>query len=447
MNKKLNNIFKILLLSFIISIFFIPLPSKAQIAPLTNCSVVSFAAPGTAQQACSQRQQVVSDATNCDVAWSGLTPNETCCCTKGIPAPAQTYSCTWRIKSTTTNPNDPSGHSTVAGGCYDSESTGTDCDPSSKPSTNSGVNSSKEIICCCPGPIADKPKFVADIILPELSIKIDTVKLTEEIYCDNEDGTGNCYYPWIAEYINGIYKYGFGVAGILAAIMLMAGGIIWLISAGDASKIGQAKDIITGSVIGLIILSTSYIILNTINPNLNILKNISLKMVDRITADEVKNPDDQKENPYQEGCDAARKGDFSVCEKYSNTPPGTMKDIPGTNQKATELVVNKYLAAMECVKQKNGGKSLFTVNEGWRSPATQIRYYNDPKMDAARPCCSNHGKGTALDLKRLAGAKMTWEFNDVSGLTSCMNAQGLFANLKGANGDPDEPWHWSPSGR
>jgi hypothetical protein len=73
---------------------------------------------------------------------------------------------------------------------------------------------------------------------------------------------------WIGEYITGIYNYGLSVAGILAAIMLMAGGLLWLVSGGDAGRITQAKELIVGSITGLIILAASFIILVQINPNL-----------------------------------------------------------------------------------------------------------------------------------------------------------------------------------
>jgi hypothetical protein len=72
----------------------------------------------------------------------------------------------------------------------------------------------------------------------------------------------------IAKMIKGFYNYGIGIAGILAAIMLMAGGLIWLTSAGNSEKITQAKNIMSGSVIGLVILFSSWMLLRTINPAL-----------------------------------------------------------------------------------------------------------------------------------------------------------------------------------
>jgi hypothetical protein len=73
---------------------------------------------------------------------------------------------------------------------------------------------------------------------------------------------------YIGLMVKGIYDYGLSIVGILAAIVLMAGGVIWLTSGGDASKITQAKDLILGSIVGIMLLFGAWLILKTINPNL-----------------------------------------------------------------------------------------------------------------------------------------------------------------------------------
>ena len=85
----------------------------------------------------------------------------------------------------------------------------------------------------------------------------------------------------LAQYIKAFYDYGLAIVGILAAIVLMGGGVLWLTSAGNDSKITQAKELIFGSIIGAIILFGSYIILNTINPDLLELKVISLTGIEK----------------------------------------------------------------------------------------------------------------------------------------------------------------------
>lgn len=125
-------------------------------------------------------------------------------------------------------------------------------------------------------PVTQTAKFV----MPILQIKIPGL----EEFNNNELCTkdGRCGIPWLAQYIRAIYNYAIAVAGILAAIVLMAGGVIWLISGGDSSKVTQAKELIFGSISGLVILASSYILLTQINPDLVTLKTIDLIQVRRL---------------------------------------------------------------------------------------------------------------------------------------------------------------------
>lgn len=90
---------------------------------------------------------------------------------------------------------------------------------------------------------------------------------------------GNMSSDLLAKYIKALYDYGLMIGGILAAVVLMGGGVLWLISAGNDSKIAQAKELITGSVVGLIILFGSWVILDTINPNLTVLPSINTQVI------------------------------------------------------------------------------------------------------------------------------------------------------------------------
>jgi len=182
-------------------------------------------------------------------------------------------SCSWRAYTLQVDPPQ-----ILSAGCFSDEDRSGDAkcsDP--KPAGSSGLVNT-EYFCCCQATqeaATKEPKFK----IPELQIDIPTLKLSE-VKCQADDsGNFNCPIPWIGEYIVAIYNYGVGVAGILAAIMLMAGGVLWLISGGDSSKVSQAKELIAGSVTGIIILMSSYILLLEINPKLVTFKPISLNYI------------------------------------------------------------------------------------------------------------------------------------------------------------------------
>jgi hypothetical protein len=180
--------------------------------------------------------------------------------------------CYWKERITT-----PSGEYSppmVTGGCTDEEykSCAGQCAENTRPAIHGTTD-----YFCCPINEADlaplpAPKFV----LPDLQIKIPGLDFSPAS-CTTDDGQKyQCSIPWIGEYVKAIYNYGFSIAAILAALVLMAGGVLWLVSGGDASKVTQAREYITGSIVGLIILAASYILLIQINPELVKFKPISV---------------------------------------------------------------------------------------------------------------------------------------------------------------------------
>lgn len=76
----------------------------------------------------------------------------------------------------------------------------------------------------------------------------------------------------LANYIVAIFKYSLGVIGIIAAIALMVGGIVWLTASGNHERISSAKTIIGGGLAGLCIAFTAFLLLSLVNTNLVNLK-------------------------------------------------------------------------------------------------------------------------------------------------------------------------------
>lgn len=105
--------------------------------------------------------------------------------------------------------------------------------------------------------------------MPRLQITIPNLNLSPlASVCTGEGANRTCSTAWIAQYITAIYKYALGIVGILATVVLMVGGIIWLTAGGSASRITEAKAWIGASLTGLIIALASYTILYQVNPNL-----------------------------------------------------------------------------------------------------------------------------------------------------------------------------------
>ncbi len=69
-------------------------------------------------------------------------------------------------------------------------------------------------------------------------------------------------------YIQAIYNFGIWAVGVSAMLMISIGGFMYLTSAGNTSKTGKAKEIITDAIIGIILAMVSWLLLYTINHDL-----------------------------------------------------------------------------------------------------------------------------------------------------------------------------------
>lgn len=81
----------------------------------------------------------------------------------------------------------------------------------------------------------------------------------------------------LPEYIKYLFNFSLIIVGLIAFAALVIGGFLYLISAGNPAALSDAKDRIFGALIGLVLLLCSWLILNTINPQLTIFYPIDLE--------------------------------------------------------------------------------------------------------------------------------------------------------------------------
>ncbi len=89
----------------------------------------------------------------------------------------------------------------------------------------------------------------------------------------------------IASMINKIYIYALSIAGVLAIVMIVYGGISYALDPGNAAKQGEAKEIMQSAIWGIVLLAGAYVILKTINPDLVQLKDLPLDKIQLSTLD------------------------------------------------------------------------------------------------------------------------------------------------------------------
>ncbi|GMQ95341.1 MAG: hypothetical protein BMS9Abin13_454 [Patescibacteria group bacterium] len=72
----------------------------------------------------------------------------------------------------------------------------------------------------------------------------------------------------LGEYIQTLFQIGIGIAGVLAVLMLVVAGIEYIGGAGNPAAKSDAKERIRNALFGLILALSSWLILNTLNPDL-----------------------------------------------------------------------------------------------------------------------------------------------------------------------------------
>jgi hypothetical protein len=273
--------------------------------------------------------------------------------------------------------------------------------PAGKPDGNQNVRYD----CCCstaPHKAVDLPKF----IMPDIQITIPGLTLTPSSTLKTtveDDGSVSVGIPWISEYLLGIYNYSLSIAGILAALVLMAGGILWLISAGDSSKITQSKELIAGSITGLMILFCSYIILYTINPNLTIFKSIQAKVIADLE------PASSEGNPNN-------TTDCQNCTTLNS-------NIPYKNGNQVNTSLNDKLAKAF----SNSGDIKWRVTEAYPPSSTHQSkcHYNGACVDVALTStanCDNVNK--FIEILKAAGLKTLNEYMNCNGTKTTYTTGG-----------------------
>jgi hypothetical protein len=90
--------------------------------------------------------------------------------------------------------------------------------------------------------------------------------------------------PFLAQYVNGVYRYLIGLSLIAAIVMTVYGGFRYLVGS-SLGDVKSGKKIITDALGGMLIVLAAYMILNTINPATLNLSILNISYVNRVDID------------------------------------------------------------------------------------------------------------------------------------------------------------------
>ncbi|PIX62460.1 hypothetical protein CO057_01855 [Candidatus Uhrbacteria bacterium CG_4_9_14_0_2_um_filter_41_50] len=110
---------------------------------------------------------------------------------------------------------------------------------------------------------------------PELSVEIPGLSFTPAY---KEGGSVNTNY--LGEYIQAVYSWLIPAASLLAVVMMMIGGLQWMLARGDSGKIGNAKTKLKNATTGLVLLLAAYSITYVVDPNLLTYDSLSVSYIE-----------------------------------------------------------------------------------------------------------------------------------------------------------------------
>ncbi len=117
----------------------------------------------------------------------------------------------------------------------------------------------------------------------------------------------------LPEYINYLFIFGLGLITILALTQMIIGGITYILAAGNAARVEDAKDMIFQALFGVGILLISYLLLRTINPDLVNLRNPNLTPTQFQGQGLTGNQQAVEGAPCQEGDVTGSAPNFAIC--------------------------------------------------------------------------------------------------------------------------------------
>lgn len=71
-----------------------------------------------------------------------------------------------------------------------------------------------------------------------------------------------------SNYLNNLYLWLLGAVGISALFGIVTGGVLYMFSGTSLTKVENARKWIWNSIFGIVLAAVSYLLLNTINPDL-----------------------------------------------------------------------------------------------------------------------------------------------------------------------------------
>lgn len=218
----------------------------------------------------------------------------------------------------------------------------------------------------------DVAKQTYEMYAPKLQVDVPGLTFDGNITAeDGDNGIKSYSVPYLATYINAVYKYSLGLGVLIAIIIIMYSGMRWMTAFGNAKAVSEARSMIGNAVSGLALLFGVYSILYVLNPNLSNLNSIQILApkqevfeTSSLVGEIVESAGESAGNPNTD------QGTATVVDS-----PGSHKSSVGPNRKLTDADIRsaaKTSGIDECFlwafAKKESGGNLHAIGDDENYP-------------------------------------------------------------------------------
>ena len=272
----------------------------------------------------------------------------------------------------------------------------------------------------------------ADFLVPNLNVEIPGFSgFTTPT--SSADG-GYVSVNFLAQYINAVYGWAIAASALIAVVMMMLGGLQYVLSRGKSKYIEKAKTRITNAITGLVLLLAAYSIAYLIDPNTTTLRSLSLANVEGIEAD-------LYGQGGEEESDAITPNNFSIA-----VTPITGDYISYVGSAADKFADKDVVTALQTAATAfyAATKQSISVTDGTRSIETQatLFYGNCLRTGTCSvPTCNP----TSSDVVKKVGGKYVLvgsyaSLTSASAIISAMVAHAKFSNCPHTSAVAIDAW-------
>jgi len=283
--------------------------------------------------------------------------------------------------------------------------------------------------------------------VPKLQIDIPGVDFESPLAMTLEDGSKAMSVNFLGAYVSGVYKYLIGFALTIAIVMIMVGGLQYVLGA-SSGDVKNGKKRMTDAIEGFVLLMFVYVVLYTVNPETTLFKGLEIKTITAVVQE--------------------FEDDFVSGSSPGNIGTPTASNVSGDNKsKISEELIPSVDAAAATLSSQGYGmvvtsalrtleKQLSLISQNCQNPAGSQTCNHKPSrpdtciLRGMSLASCPHTTGRALDIwgtKLGSASQCIRQDACLANKTACranpcqaavlaaMKAQG-FCNLA------SEPWHF-----